>query len=42
MGWRVGYIAYPDADSSDFLGLQLVKVCRSCESPEALHGSYCT
>ena len=25
MGWRVGYIAYPDADGSDFLGLQLVK-----------------
>ena len=25
MGWRVGYIAYPDHDGSNFLGLQLVK-----------------
>ena len=40
MGWRVGYIAYPDADNSDFLGLQLVKVCTPCEGPEALHW-YC-
>ncbi|KAK9809123.1 hypothetical protein WJX72_009699 [[Myrmecia] bisecta] len=26
MGWRVGYIAYPDTDGQDFLGLQMVKV----------------
>lgn len=26
MGWRVGYIAYPNFDGSDYLGLQLVKV----------------
>ena len=26
MGWRVGYIAYPDHDGSDYLGLHLVKV----------------
>jgi hypothetical protein len=26
MGWRVGYIAYPDFDADDALGLQLVKV----------------
>ena len=25
MGWRVGYIAYPDHEGSNFLGLQLVK-----------------
>lgn len=25
-GWRVGYIAYPDSDGSDYIGLQLVKV----------------
>ena len=26
MGWRVGYIAYPDADGSDALGAQILKV----------------
>lgn len=26
MGWRVGYIAYPNFDGADYLGLQLVKV----------------
>ena len=25
-GWRVGYMAYPDRDGCDSLGLQLVKV----------------
>lgn len=26
MGWRCGYVAYPNLDGSDYLGLQLVKV----------------
>ncbi len=26
MGWRVGYIAYPDADGKDTLGQELLKV----------------
>lgn len=25
MGWRCGYIAYPNHDGADYLGLQLVK-----------------
>ena len=25
-GWRVGYMAYPNYDVRDYLGLQLVKV----------------
>lgn len=26
MGWRVGYIAYPDYEGDNALGLQLLKV----------------
>ena len=39
MGWRVGYIAYPDHDGSNFLGLQLVKA-RKAHPPTACFCGY--
>ncbi|CAL5224308.1 g6975 [Coccomyxa viridis] len=30
MGWRCGYIAYPNHDNSEYLGLQLLKVQDTC------------